>query len=104
MIMVSGIRAGLVIGLMVTPPKIQHEQSRWNKKFGSGGSSMLVGSADSHTRRERTEPGPPESKGHPCRDDVGESVAGQAGSMRGRFRMVRRHVKVEARCPQGDQV
>jgi hypothetical protein len=48
MIMVSGTRAGLVIGLMVTPPKIQHDGSRWNKKFGSGGSSMDVGSADSH--------------------------------------------------------
>ncbi len=49
MIIVSGWRAGLVIGLIVTPLKIQHEQSRWNKKFGSGGSSMLVGSADSQT-------------------------------------------------------
>src|SRR6266480_7243920 len=48
MIIVSGIRAGLVIGLIVTPPKIQHEQSRWNKKFGSGGSSSVVGSADFH--------------------------------------------------------
>ena len=49
MIIVSGWRAGLVIGLIVTPSKIQHEESRWNRKFGSGGSSMLVGSADSHT-------------------------------------------------------
>jgi hypothetical protein len=48
MIIVSGIRAGLVMGLIVTPPKIQHEQSRWNKKFGSGGSSNVVGSADFH--------------------------------------------------------
>src|SRR6185437_496909 len=48
MIIVSGTRAGLVIGLIVTPPKIQHEQSRWNKKFGSGGSSKVVGSADFH--------------------------------------------------------
>jgi len=48
MIIVSGTRAGLVIGLIVTPPKIQHEQSRWNRKLGSGGSSMDVGSADSH--------------------------------------------------------
>jgi hypothetical protein len=48
MIIVSGWRAGLVIGLIVTPPKIQHEQSRWNKKLGSGGSSMLVGSAVCH--------------------------------------------------------
>ena len=45
MIRVSGIRAGLVIGLIVTPPKIQHDGSRWNKKFGSGGSSIVVGSA-----------------------------------------------------------
>jgi hypothetical protein len=56
MIMVSGLRAGLVIGLIVTPSKIQREQSLWNKKFGGGGggssssSSMDVGSADSHTR------------------------------------------------------
>ena len=49
MIMVSGLRASLVIGLRVTPSKIQHDGSRWNRKFGSGGSSMLVGSADSHT-------------------------------------------------------
>ena len=49
MIIVSGLRAGLVIGLSVTPSKIQHDGSRWNRKFGSGGSSMLVGSADSHT-------------------------------------------------------
>ena len=49
MIIVSGWRAGLVIGLIVTPPKIQHDGSRWNRKFGSGGSSMDVGSADSHT-------------------------------------------------------
>ena len=49
MIIVSGTRAGLVIGLIVTPLKIQHDGSRWNKKFGNGGSSMLVGSADSHT-------------------------------------------------------
>src|SRR5215468_3444400 len=48
MIIVSGWRAGLVIGLIVTPLKIQHEQSRWNKKFGSGGRSMLVGSAVRH--------------------------------------------------------
>ena len=48
MIIVSGIRAGLVIGLIVTPPKIQHEQSRWNKKFGSGGRSKVAGSADFH--------------------------------------------------------
>src|SRR5215469_10856047 len=48
MIIVSGTRAGLVIGLIVTPPKIQHEQSRWNKKFGSGGNSIDVGSADCH--------------------------------------------------------
>src|SRR5262249_49109772 len=48
MIIVSGCRAGLVIGLIVTPPKIQHEQSRWNKKFGSGGSSSVVGSAICH--------------------------------------------------------
>ena len=47
MIIVSGLRAGLVIGLIVTPSKIQHDGSRWNKKFGSGGSSMPVGSADS---------------------------------------------------------
>ena len=49
MIIVSGLRAGFVIGLIVTPSKIQHDGSRWNKKFGSGGSNMLVGSADSHT-------------------------------------------------------
>jgi polyphosphate kinase len=49
MIMVSGLRADLVIGLSVTPSKIQRDGSRWNRKFGSGGSSMLVGSADSHT-------------------------------------------------------
>src|SRR2546429_10002284 len=48
MIIVSGIRAGLVIGLIVTPPKIQHEQSRWNKKFGSGGSISVAGAADFH--------------------------------------------------------
>src|SRR3974390_172127 len=48
MIIVSGWRAGLVIGVIVPPPKIQHEQSRWNKKFGSGGSNMLVGSPISH--------------------------------------------------------
>jgi len=48
MIIVSGTRAGLVIGLIVTPPKIQHDGSRWNKKFGRGGSSMDVGSAASH--------------------------------------------------------
>ena len=48
MIIVSGIRAGLVIGLIVTPPKIQHDGSRWNRKFGSGGSSMAVGSAVCH--------------------------------------------------------
>ena len=48
MICVSGIRAGLVIGLIVTPPKIQHDGSRWNRKFGSGGSSMAVGSAVCH--------------------------------------------------------
>ena len=48
MIIVSGWRAGLVIGLIVTPLKIQHDGSRWNRKFGSGGSSMLVGSADCH--------------------------------------------------------
>ena len=40
MIIVSGLRAGLVIGLIVTPSKIQHDGSRWNRKFGSGGSSM----------------------------------------------------------------
>ena len=50
MMSVSGLRAGLVIGLIVTPSKIQHDGSRWNKKFGSGGSSMDVGSADSHAR------------------------------------------------------
>ena len=40
MIIVSGLRAGLVIGLSVTPSKIQHDGSRWNRKFGSGGSSI----------------------------------------------------------------
>ena len=50
MIIVSGLRAGLVIGLIVTPLKIQHDGSRWNRKFGSGGSSMDAGLADSHTR------------------------------------------------------
>ena len=49
MIIVSGLRAGLVIGLSVTPLKIQHDGSRWNNRFGSGGSSMDVGSADSQT-------------------------------------------------------
>src|SRR4029078_581353 len=48
MIIVSGTRAGLVIGLIVTPLKIQHEQSRWNRKFGSGGSSSVDGSASFH--------------------------------------------------------
>src|SRR6185312_3311646 len=50
MIIVSGLRPGLVIGLSVTPLKIQHDGSRWNSRFGSGGSSMDVGLADSHTR------------------------------------------------------
>src|SRR5215471_1212064 len=48
MIIVSGTRAGLVIGLIVTPLKIQHDGSRWNRKFGSGGSSSVDGSADFH--------------------------------------------------------
>ena len=43
------MRADFVIGFSVTPLKIQHDGSRWNRKFGSGGSSMLVGSADSQT-------------------------------------------------------
>ena len=42
MIMVSGLRAGLVIGLIVTPPKIQQDGSRWNRKFGSGGGSSSM--------------------------------------------------------------
>src|SRR5947207_11372110 len=50
MIIVSGLRAGLVIGLSVTPLKIQHDGSRWNSRFGSGGRSMDGGSAASHTR------------------------------------------------------
>ena len=48
MITVSGRRAGLAMGLIVTPPKIQHDGSRWNRKFGSGGSSISVGSIDCH--------------------------------------------------------
>src|SRR5215470_18125668 len=55
MIIVSGLRAGLVMGLSVTPLKIQHEGSRWKSRFGSGGSSMDVGSADSHTRPKSSE-------------------------------------------------
>ena len=46
----SGLRAGLVIGLMVTPSKIQHDGSRWKRKLGRGGSNMLSASADSQTR------------------------------------------------------
>ena len=49
-IIVSGLRAGFAIGLSVTPPKIQHDGSRWNMKFGSGGRSMWVGSVDCHSR------------------------------------------------------
>ena len=41
----SGLRAGFVMGLTVTPSKIQHDGSRWNRKFGRGGSSMVLGSA-----------------------------------------------------------
>ena len=37
------MRAGFVMGFNVTPSKIQHDGSRWNRKFGSGGSSMLGG-------------------------------------------------------------
>ena len=50
MIIDSGLRAGFVIGLRVTPSKIQHDGSRWNRKFGSGGRSIAVGSLDCHTK------------------------------------------------------
>src|SRR5215831_470586 len=86
MIIVSGTRAGLVIGLIVTPPKIQHDGSRWNKKFGSGGNNIDVGSADSHTspaswvtsalvippiKNSATTAGPAEpTHSRPCREAV----------------------------------
>ncbi|HYA69317.1 MAG TPA: hypothetical protein VED63_11345 [Acidimicrobiales bacterium] len=41
---------------VVTPSKIQPEGSRWNRRFGSGGNNVALGSADIHTspRSRRT--------------------------------------------------
>jgi hypothetical protein len=55
-------------------------------------------------RRERTEPAPPGIQGHPCGMMSEVPARGQAGSMRGRFGVLRRNVKIETRCPQSDQV